>query len=149
MKQSAKLFLREVRHEQKEIYRLQLKLEYLKKSTLPGGIRYDMVKIQKSPDDKITDLMAEIGDIETELEADIRKYIDHIAEARKMIRALDSSVQRDVMTRYYLPDIDPGDELPTWRDVAISMHYSEHRILHIHGEALKKINNSIKKQYAM
>ena len=146
---SAKQFLREVRHEQKEIARLELKLEYLKKSTLPGGIRYDVIKIQKSPDDRITELMAEIGDIETELEKDISKYLRDITKARDMIRALDSSVHRDVMTRYYLPDIDPGDELPTWRDVAISMHYSEHRILHIHGEALKKINNSIKKQYVM
>ena len=83
---SAKLFLREVRHEQKEVARLELKLEYLKKSTLPGGIRYDLTKIQRSPDDKITELMAEIGDVETELEEDIRKLLQDIHTARQMIR---------------------------------------------------------------
>lgn len=142
---SAKLFLREVRNEQREVQRLGLKLEYLKKSILPGGIRYDVTKIQCSPDDKITDLMAEIGDVEIELEADIRKLVQDIHTARQMIRGLGSSIQRDVLTRYYLPDIDPGDELPTWKDIAISMHYSEHRILHIHGEALQQLNDKYKK----
>ena len=142
---SAKSFLREVRNEQREVARLGLKLEYLKKSILPGGIRYDVTKIQRSPDDKITELMAEIGDVEMELEDDIRKLVKDIHTARQMIRGLGSSIQRDVLTRYYLPDIDPEDELPTWRDIAISMHYSEHRILHIHGEALQQLNDKYKK----
>lgn len=141
---NAKTFLREVRNEQKEIAKLELKLEYLKKSTLPGGIRYDRDKIQKSPDDRITDLMAEIGDLEIELEADIEKLAKDIVTARRMIRGLSKSVHRNVMTSYYLPDIEPGEELPTWGDVAASMNYSEPRVLHIHGEALKELNISIK-----
>lgn len=142
---NAKQFLREVRNEQREVTRLALKLEYLKKSILPGGIRYDMTKIQRSPDDKITELMAEIGDIETELEEDIRNLMQDIHTARQMIRGLASSIQRDVLTQYYLPEIGLNDELPTWRDIAISMHYSEHRILHIHGEALQQLNEKYSK----
>ena len=141
---NAKLFLREVRNEQKEIIKLEQKLEYLKKSILPGGIRYDRDKIQKSPDDKITELMAEIGDLEMELDADVKKLAKDIVTARRMIRGLSKSTHRTIMTSYYLPDIEPGDELPTWGDVAASMHYSEPRVLHIHGEALKELNDDIK-----
>lgn len=141
---TVKAFLREVRHEQSEVARLELKLEYLKKSTLPGGIRYDKDKVQTSPDDRITDIMAEIGDIEMELEKDIATLLKDISEAYRMIGSLTSSRHRDVMRCYYLPDIEPGGELPTWDDVASRMHYSRDHVLRIHGEALKEMNDAIK-----
>ena len=141
---TVKAFLREVRHEQSEVARLELKLEYLKKSTLPGGIRYDKDKVQTSPDDRITDIMAEIGDIELELEKDIATLMKDISEAYRMIGSLTSSRHRDVMRCYYLPDIEPGGELPTWDDVASRMHYSRDHVLRIHGEALKEMNDAIK-----
>ena len=135
-----KMFLREIRHTIREVGLLEMKLEYLRKSTLPGGIAYDRVRVQTSSDDKISEIMAEIGDLETQLEEDIISLMSNITRARSMIRSLDSSIQRDVLTRYYLPDISPTDELPTWRDIAISLHFSEGRVLHIHGEALQELN---------
>lgn len=137
---NAKMFLREVRHTVREVGQLEMKLEYLRKAALPGGISYDRVRVQTSPDDKISEIMAEIGDLETQLEDDIISLMSNITRARAMIRSLDSSIQRDVLTRYYLPDISPTDELPTWRDIAISLHFSEGRVLHIHGEALQELN---------
>ena len=141
---TVKAFLREVRHEQSEVARLELKLEYLKKSTLPGGIRYDKDKVQTSPDDRISDIMAEIGDIEMELEEDIHKLLKDISQAYKMIGSLTSSKHRDVMRCYYLPDVEPGGELPTWDDVADRMHYSRDHVLRLHGEALNELNDAIK-----
>lgn len=138
--ENAKLFLREVRHTVREVGNLEMKLEYLRKSTLPGGIRYDKARVQTSPDDKFSEIMAEIGDLETQLENDILSLTSNITRARHMIGTLGSAIQRDVLTRYYLPDISPIDELPTWRDIAISLHFSEGRVLHIHGEALQELN---------
>ena len=144
---TAKTFLREVRHEQTEVARLESKLEYLKKSTLPGGIRYDKDKVQTSPDDRISDIMAEIGDIEMELEEDIYKLLKDISQAYKMIGSLTSSKHRDVMRCYYLPDVEPGGELPTWDDVADRMHYTREHVLRLHGEALKEMNDATKCYY--
>jgi hypothetical protein len=141
---TTKDFLRRVRLEHIEIARLNSKLEYLKKSTLPGGIRYDKDRVQTSPSDKISDIMVDIGDIEIELEADIKNLASDIVKARSLIRGLSSPLERCVLTMYYLPDMEQCEELPTWSDVAIALHYSKSRILHIHGEALQKINNSSK-----
>lgn len=141
---TAKAFLRRTRLEHIEVAKLQSKLEYLKKSTLPGGIRYDKDRVQTSPSDKISDIMADIGDIEMELEADIKNLLDDIIKARNLIKKLSSPLERCVLTMYYLPDLEPGEDLPAWSDVAIALHYSKDRIIHIHGEALKKINDSIK-----
>lgn len=138
--ENAKLFLREVRHTVREVGNLEMKLEYLRKSTLPGGMRYDKARVQTSPDDKFSDIMAEIGDLESQLEKDILSLTSNITRARHMIGTLGSAIQRDVLTRYYLPDISPTDELPTWRDIAISLHFSEGRVLHIHGKALQELN---------
>lgn len=138
--ENAKLFLREVRHTVREVGNLEMKLEYLRKSTLPGGIRYDKARVQTSPDDKFSDIMAEIGDLELQLEEDILSLTSNITRARHMIQSLGSAIQRDVLTRYYLPDINPTDELPTWKDIALSLHFSEGRVLHIHGEALQELN---------
>ena len=66
----AKAFLREIRYEQSELIRLHLQLEYLRKSLIPGGIRYDKIQVQTSPTDMTSEVLAQIGDLELAIKED-------------------------------------------------------------------------------
>lgn len=135
-----KAFLREIRYEQSELLRLNLQLEYLRKSLIPGGIRYDKVQVQTSTTDKTSEVLAQIGDLEMMIKEDTVKLLKNEVQAQRMISSLESSEQRQVLREYYLsiPDEDIG--LPTWDDVARIVHYSRAHVLRIHGEALKQLN---------
>lgn len=137
---NAKAFLREIRYEQNEILRLQFHLEYLRKSLLPGGIRYDKAQVQSSISDKTSEVLAQIGDLETMIREDTLKLLKKTVKAQRMISGLESSEQRQIMREYYLsaPDEDLG--LPTWNDVARITHYSRAHVLRLHGEALRELN---------
>ena len=137
---NAKAFLREIRYEQNEILRLQFHLEYLRKSLLPGGIRYDKAQVQSSISDKTSEVLAQIGDLETMIREDTLKLLKKTVKAQRMISGLESSEQRQIMREYYLsaPDGDLG--LPTWNDVARITHYSRAHVLRLHGEALRELN---------
>lgn len=137
----AKSFLREVRHEQKEILKLQRDIECLEKSLLPGGIRYDLDRVQTSPSDKVSDTLAKIGDYKMELEESLINLIENERKALRMIKTLESSDQRQVLQAYYLSNPkDTTDELPTWNDVATMLNYSIQRVHQHHGEALTILN---------
>lgn len=135
-----KTFLREVRHEQLEILDLRGKIESLEKSLLPGGIRYDIDKVQNSTSDKINDMLAQLGDFRTELEKDLSRLIENESAAMQMIQTLNSSEQRRVLTKYYLSNPSQDIGLPTWEDVANNLHFSIQHVHRLHGEALKELN---------
>lgn len=141
----AKQILRDTRSKIREVAELQRHLSVLKKSVLPGGIRYDIDKVQSSTSDKITEKFAEIGDLEAELEQEIRDLTTDIYRAHRMIQSLSSPEQRRVLRAYYLPHIDAEDymdDLPSWLEVARSLHYSEAHIHRLHGNALQALNKN-------
>ena len=136
----AKAFLREIRYEQSELIRLHLQLEYLHKSLIPGGIRYDKVQVQTSPTDMTSEVLAQIGDLELAIKEDTVTLLKNQIKARRMISSLTSSEQRQVLREYYLSTPDEDTGLPTWDDVARIVHYSRQHVLRLHGEALKELN---------
>lgn len=136
----AKAFLREIRYEQSELIRLHLQLEYLRKSLIPGGIRYDKIQVQTSPTDMTSEVLTQIGDLELAIKEDTVTLLKNQIKARRMISSLTSSEQRQVLREYYLSTPDEDTGLPTWDDVARTVHYSRQHVLRLHGEALKELN---------
>lgn len=135
-----KAFLKKIRHEQREILDLQREIKYLEKSLLPGGIRYDLDKVQTSPSDKVNDILAKVGDYKAKIETKLAVLLDNENKALRMIDGLESSAQRRVLKAYYLSSPEPTDDLPTWDDVAATLHFSIQRVHQHHGDALEILN---------
>ena len=136
----AKSFLREIRTERREIRILADKIREKEFELLPGGIRYDLPKVQTSPaQDSMTEKVADISKYEKALRKHVRILEKRQAQAVDMIRRIPSSEQRQVMETYYL-----SKDNPTWDQVADMLAFSERQVLRYHGNALVWLNNNVK-----
>ncbi len=136
----AKSFLREIRAERREIRILAEKIREKEFELLPGGIRYDLPKVQTSPvQDSMTEKVADISRYEKALRKHVRHLEQRQAQAVDMIRRIPSSEQRQVMEAYYL-----SKDNPTWDQVADIMSYSKMQVTRYHGNALQWLNINVK-----
>ena len=136
---TAKEYLRNIRDEQRELQRLNKKMDsMLLNSALPSGIRYDKIKVQTSPKDPM-EIFVRLSGLHEEIDRHIKKLKRNKQRAMRLIRKMDwspnSSKYRQVLTLYYLTLGDDKKPL-SWLDVAEEMGYSEDWIKHLHGEAL-------------
>lgn len=129
-----KEFLRSIRREQIEIAHLKQMIIEEEAELYPHGIRYDLDKVQVSPDEKFSKLCAKIAEYQMELGQSIAILTTKKLRAERMIRELENENEREVMRWYYLTT-DNGDLL-SWRGVAIRMNYNERHIKRLHGCAL-------------
>jgi hypothetical protein len=111
---------------------------------LPSGIAYDKDKVQTSPEDTMSKVIAKALDMQKELELSISVLQQKQIEAEKAIQKLDDSDEREVM-RYYYMDTEQGKPL-TWEQVAIRMNYYKRHVLRIHGRALINLANKGEKE---
>ena len=127
----ARDFLNQVRHEQRELNQLQDMIRQAELSLLPSGIRYDLDKVQTSPDDPMFRMLAKVADYQT----DMRKRLELLTAKRKkafaMIGRLEDSRHRQVLQLYFL---DP-DRLKM-REVAERIGYSEPETYRLYKSAL-------------
>lgn len=129
-----KEFLRSIRREQIEIAHLKQMIREEEEELYPHGIRYDLDKVQVSPDEKFSKLCAKIAEYQMELGESIAILTTKKLQAERLIRNLENENEREVMRWYYL-STDNGDLL-SWRGVAIRMNYNERHIKRLHGYAL-------------
>lgn len=141
--QELKTFFGRIRKERYEIEHLRELIRSAKASLLPSGISYDRDKIQTSPDDTMSKIMAKAVDMQKELENGIASLQERHIEAEKLIQSLDNSDEREVMRYYYL-DTDNGRPL-TWEQVAIRMNFHARTVYKVHDRA---INNMADKKGA-
>lgn len=133
----AKTFLRKIRTERREIAILENKIKAKRFELLPGAIRYDTDKVQTSPKDRLSELVAELNNYEDKLkELAVRMYRNQTI-AIDAIARIPSSEQRQVMEIYYL-----SNNNPTWDDVADELSYSRRSVLNYHGDALLWLNKN-------
>ena len=57
-------YLMRIRKTEYAIKRKQLRCKELRSCLLPGGIRYDLDKVQTSPRDKLPEIMAKVDELE-------------------------------------------------------------------------------------
>mgnify|MGYP003292626025 CR=1 FL=1 len=129
-----KEFLRSIRREQIEIAHLKQMIREEEAELLPRGIRYDLDKVQVSPDERFSQICAKVAEYQMELGESIAILTRKKLQAEQMIRKLDNENEREVLRWYYL-STDNGDLL-SWRGVAIRMNYNERHIKRLHGYAL-------------
>ncbi len=134
-----KAWFSQIRKEQYEINHLKQMIRTAELGLLPSGIAYDKDKVQTSPEDTMSKVIAKALDMQKELELSISVLQQKQIEAEKAIQKLDDSDEREVM-RYYYMDTEQGKPL-TWEQVAIRMNYYKRHVLRIHGRALINLAN--------
>lgn len=132
----AKEFLKKIKREQIEIVRLQEQIDTAEASLLPKAIRYDLDKVQTSPEDPMYAVLAEVEGYKTEMLIRVKRLIEKRTVAIRMLDVLEDSRQRQVLFLYFL---DP--HLLTMEQVAERMIYSEREAWRIYGAALAKLKN--------
>lgn len=139
-----KTWFTQIRKEQYEINHLKQMIRTAELGLLPSGIAYDKDKVQTSPEDTMSKVIAKALDMQKELELSISVLQQKQIEAEKAIQKLDDSDEREVM-RYYYMDTEQGKPL-TWEQVAIRMNYYKRHVLRIHGRALINLANKGEKE---
>jgi hypothetical protein len=129
---AVKKFLLQCRKEMIEIDILRDKQNYLRASLLPKAVQPKEMSVQTSgPGDMMADRMAEVADLDRQIEDMIRSLVSNHAIALNVIKRISYPAHRQVLELYYL-----NPETLSWGDVATRMHYSERQIYNLHGEAL-------------
>lgn len=132
-----KEWFNQIRREQYEIVHLKQMIMTAKAGLLPSGIAYDKDKVQTSPDDTMSKVMARALDMQKELETSIAVLQARQIEAEKAIQKLEDSSEREVMRYYYL-DTENGKPL-TFEQVGIRMNYYKSHVVRLHNRALSNI----------
>lgn len=97
-----KKYLYSIRDEQYEIEELRQRIAELESSLLPRAIQYDKDKVQTSPEDHTTDIMAKIADYTLMLEKRIRILTERRQYAEQIISRLKDSEERQILDLYFL-----------------------------------------------
>lgn len=94
----------------------QLAIEELKASLLPAAIRYDTDKVQVSPEDRVSEVMAKVDELERQVDKLIAEKAAAIETLEEMFEEMPEP-DAEVMTRYCI-------RCQSVRRIAREMHYS-------------------------
>ena len=121
MNRQAFEFLNSVRVLHWQYLRLKAKHDELESCLLPGAIRYDKDKVQTSPGDSMSKIIAEITDLEKEMSRVLKCKAQQVERIDKALKSLESEEERTALTMRYINRISVSE-------IAEAMGYSEQRI---------------------
>lgn len=114
--------------------RIKAKHDELESCLLPAAIRYDKDKVQTSPDDAISRILAEVNDLEKEMDRLQLLKAQRIEEIYKAINELPSNEERTVLMMRFI------SRIPV-REIANAMGYAEptiYKFMNQGGEHIAK-----------
>ena len=117
--------------------RLKAKHDELESCLLPAAIRYDKDKVQTSPDDQMSKIIAEINALEVKMATVQRRKSQQIERIDKAINALASDEERTALTMRYINRIPVSD-------IALAMGYAEPTIYKFMNQGGEQIAKSIR-----
>ena len=100
-----------------EIWRKDIRRKELRACLLPAAITYDKDRVQTSPEDQMAEVMAEIADLDTQIEALHRDRARQIRRIGHALDLLEDSRERAILEAYYT-----GQK--SMNEIADYMHYS-------------------------
>lgn len=109
-----------------------MQLEALKSSLLPSGIRYDLDKIQTTPEDHFSEVMAEVASLEQEIEELQRKLQASLLELGDALEKLDDETEKTVLVEFYIGGI-------TLPEISAHIGYSLAQTKRIKARGLQKM----------
>lgn len=117
--------------------RLKAKHDELELGLLPAAIRYDKDKVQTSPEDAISKIVAEINELEKEMALTQLAKRQQIEEIDKAISRLESEEQKTVLVLRYI------NRVPVTK-IAELMGYAEPTIYKFMNQGADEIKKSIR-----
>lgn len=121
MNRQAYIFLNSARVLHWEWLRLKAKHDELESCLLPAAIRYDKDKVQSFPEDVMSKIVAEVAELEKEMNRVQQRKANQIAKIDKAISTLPSDEERTALTMRYINRISVTD-------IAEAMGYSVKRV---------------------
>ena len=117
--------------------RLKARHDELESCLLPAAIRYDKDKVQTSPDDTISKIVAEISELETQMNEVLLAKAKRINEITNIIHSLESDEERTALTMRYINRVPVAD-------IAEAMGYSVKRIYQFMDQGGAEISKTLK-----
>lgn len=130
-----KSFLYRVKREFWEIQVKEMQLAQIRATLLPSGIRYDIDKVQTSPTDPMSRIMARIDEMSRDVEKDLARLRADRRKAQDMINQLENPLERTVLNAYFLT---PG--INRMEAVAEIMSYSVRQVYRIYEDAINHVS---------
>lgn len=121
MNKQAYEFLNSVRVLHWRWLRLKAKHDELESCLLPAAIRYDKDKVQTSPEDAMSKIVAEISELESKMNAVLLAKAERIDEITGAIHKLESDEERTALTMRYINRVSVSN-------IAKAMGYSTQRV---------------------
>lgn len=95
-------FLMQIRRKEIIIRRKEMQRDELRACLLPGAVRYDRDKVQSTPTDKMSDVMARVDELDREIERLKLEKAQAIIEISDVIEKLDNDKEKAVLTALYI-----------------------------------------------
>lgn len=95
-------FLMQIRRKEIIIRRKETQRDELRACLLPGAVRYDRDKVQSTPTDKMSDVMARVDELDREIEQLRREKAPLIIEIGDAIEKLEDDNEKTVLTEFYI-----------------------------------------------
>lgn len=99
---SAAEFLLQIRVLERTIWRLTMKRDELQSCLLPSAIRYDLDKVQTSPEDRLAEIAGEVLEIERKLRTLRERKACLVIEISAAIDRLEDDREKTILTAYYI-----------------------------------------------
>ena len=116
-----------------EIWRKDLRRQELRSCLLPSGITYDRDRVQTSPEDSMARIMAEVDEIDSQIDALQRARALEILRISRVIDQMDDPREVTVLDAYYL-----GRR--SMQEIAEHLHYSERHVYRLRSEGVAKMS---------
>lgn len=95
-------FLMQIRRKEIIIRRKETQRDELRACLLPGAVRYDRDKVQSTPTDKMSDVMARVDELDREIEQLRREKATLAIEISDAIEKLEDDNEKTVLTEFYI-----------------------------------------------
>ena len=137
MNREAYVFLNSARVLHYQYLRLKAKRDELESCLLPGAIRYDKDKVQRSPEDPMSKIISEINELENEMARVQHNKQIQVEKIYKAISRLESEEEKTSLTMRYV------SRIPV-KKIAEEMGYSETTIYRFMNQGAEKMIRIIK-----
>ena len=127
-------FLKEIPSKKAQLEAIRRSQEEIRLALIPGGIRYDIDKVQTSPRDRMPDMMARLNELQIKEEGCKAALLSDIDKAIHLINCVPTAEYRLLLRLRY---INSWPRAMTWEKVADQMGYSvDHVKGYMHGRAV-------------
>ena len=127
----ADVYLRKIREIEKNLKNKRDELEALRyRASGAGAIQYDKDKVQTSPSDYLTMAIADIIEIEKQIEEDETSVEDMIGQAYAIVRQIELPEHRTIIEWFYLNGV-------SMNETAERMNMSERAAYYLKEDALE------------